>query len=74
MYPLALFLVILVTTGTASAVYGHPAAAGTPAARFWEEALPGTPRFWEEALPGTPMPEAIANLIQQGTYVYVLPI
>ncbi|KAG0521585.1 hypothetical protein BDA96_08G174000 [Sorghum bicolor] len=55
MYPLALFLVILVTTGTASAVYGHPAAAGTPAARFWEEALPGTP-----------MPEAIANLIQQG--------
>ncbi|KAG0521588.1 hypothetical protein BDA96_08G174100 [Sorghum bicolor] len=55
MHPLELFLVVLVTTGAASAVYSHPAAAGTPAARFWEEALPGTP-----------MPEAIADLIQQG--------
>ncbi|CAN6338862.1 unnamed protein product [Urochloa humidicola] len=54
MHPLAVFL-IFVTAGAASALYGHPAAAGTPAARFWEKALPGTP-----------MPEAIADLVQEG--------
>ncbi|KAJ1266057.1 hypothetical protein BS78_08G121700 [Paspalum vaginatum] len=54
MHPLSILL-ILVTAGAAHAVYGHPAAAGTPAARFWEEALPGTP-----------MPESIATLVQEG--------
>ncbi|KAJ1265703.1 hypothetical protein BS78_08G096100 [Paspalum vaginatum] len=53
MYPLSVLL-ILVTAGI-PAVYGHPAAAGTPAARFWEEALPGTP-----------MPGSIADLVQEG--------
>ncbi|CAL5092718.1 unnamed protein product [Urochloa decumbens] len=47
MHPLSVLLILLTA--------GHPAAAGTPAARFWEETLPGTP-----------MPEAIANLVQQG--------
>ncbi|CAN6356892.1 unnamed protein product [Urochloa humidicola] len=54
MHPLAVFLIFM-TAGAASAVYGHPAAAGTPAAQFWEKALPGTP-----------MPEAIADLVQEG--------
>ncbi|CAN6361725.1 unnamed protein product, partial [Urochloa humidicola] len=54
MHPLVVFL-IFVTAGAASAVHGRPAAAGTPAARFWEKALPGTP-----------MPEAIADLVQEG--------
>ncbi|XP_062202790.1 protein RAFTIN 1B-like [Phragmites australis] len=53
MHPSALLLV-LVAAGIAG-VRGHPAAAGTPAARFWEEVLPGTP-----------MPEAIAELVQEG--------
>ncbi|CAL4905336.1 unnamed protein product [Urochloa decumbens] len=54
MHPLAVLL-IFVTASAASAVYGHPAATDTPAARFWEKALPGTP-----------MPEAIADLVQEG--------
>ncbi|CAN6348375.1 unnamed protein product, partial [Urochloa humidicola] len=54
MHPLVVFL-IFVTAGAASAVHGRPAAVGTPAARFWEKALPDTP-----------MPEAIADLVQEG--------
>ncbi|TVT97151.1 hypothetical protein EJB05_57618, partial [Eragrostis curvula] len=48
------FLLIVVAAG-AVAVYGGHSAAKTPAAQFWEQALPGTP-----------MPEAIADLIQKG--------
>jgi hypothetical protein len=44
-------------TGLAGA-HGLPAAAGTPAARFWEQALPGSP-----------MPEAIAQLVQKGILI-----
>ncbi|KAK3136951.1 hypothetical protein QOZ80_5BG0445540 [Eleusine coracana subsp. coracana] len=38
----------------AALVHGHPAG-NTPAAQFWEQALPGTP-----------MPNAIADLVQKG--------
>jgi hypothetical protein len=61
MHPLSVLLV-LVTAG-AGAVHGHPTAAGTPASRFWEEALQGTP-----------MPEAIADLVQQGSTAELLVI
>ncbi|TVU40158.1 hypothetical protein EJB05_13608, partial [Eragrostis curvula] len=54
MHPLALLPVLVVAAGAAVA-RAHPAAAGTPAARFWEEALPGTP-----------MPKVIADLVQKG--------
>lgn len=50
---LVLVFVMVVAAG-AAAVSGRPGD-GTPAARFWEEALEGTP-----------MPEAIANLVQMG--------
>ncbi|CAN6356893.1 unnamed protein product [Urochloa humidicola] len=46
-------LLIMVATG-ATAVHGDPAAV-TPAARFWEQELPGTL-----------MPEAIADLVRKG--------
>jgi hypothetical protein len=52
MHPFA-FLLMMVATGTAM-VDSHPAA-NTPAAQFWVQALPGTP-----------MPEAIADLVQEG--------
>jgi hypothetical protein len=55
MHPFA-FLLMMVATGTAM-VDGSPAA-NTPAAS----------QFWEQALPGTPMPEAIADLVQEGIY------
>ncbi|CAN6361729.1 unnamed protein product [Urochloa humidicola] len=52
----AVLITILVTAGIAGAHGGgHPAILGTPAARFWEEALPGIP-----------MPEAIADIIKKG--------
>ncbi|TVU02841.1 hypothetical protein EJB05_51627, partial [Eragrostis curvula] len=47
------FLLIVVATVVALA-HGHPAA-NTPAAQFWEQALPGTP-----------MPDAIADRVQKG--------
>ncbi|XP_047079522.1 protein RAFTIN 1B-like [Lolium rigidum] len=50
-----LVLIAVVAGGAAAAVRGHPGD-GTPAARFWEAALPGSP-----------MPEAIADLVQKGT-------
>nr|CAB3466424.1 unnamed protein product [Digitaria exilis] len=53
MHPYPLFL-IMVAAMSAAAVHGRPAD-GTPAAQFWEEALPGTP-----------MPEALAELVQKG--------
>ncbi|CAL5092536.1 unnamed protein product [Urochloa decumbens] len=52
LHPSALFLIIVAIS--AAAAHGH-AANGTPAARFWEEVLPGTP-----------MPEALAELVQKG--------
>ncbi|CAN6334882.1 unnamed protein product [Urochloa humidicola] len=52
MNPLA-FLVIMVAAG-AAVIHGHQAD-NTPAAQFWQQALPGTP-----------MPEAIADLVQEG--------
>ncbi|CAN6338861.1 unnamed protein product [Urochloa humidicola] len=53
MHP-CILLPIMVAASTA-AVHCDPAAAATPAARFWEQALPGTL-----------MPEAIADLVQKG--------
>ncbi|KAL6841125.1 hypothetical protein ACP4OV_029094 [Aristida adscensionis] len=53
MHPSMIFL-IMVAIICAAVVHGHPAAS-TPAARFWEQALPGTP-----------MPDAIADLVQKG--------
>ena len=57
MYRSVLFLV-MVAAGAPMWVHGHPAAS-TPAARFWEQALPGSP-----------MPEAMADLIQEGVLSY----
>ncbi|KAL6623468.1 hypothetical protein ACP70R_033347 [Stipagrostis hirtigluma subsp. patula] len=54
MHPPSALLLIVVAAGIA-VVRGLPPAAGTPAAQFWEKALPGTP-----------MPEAIADLVQRG--------
>ncbi|KAL6623469.1 hypothetical protein ACP70R_033348 [Stipagrostis hirtigluma subsp. patula] len=54
MHPPSAFLLIMVAAGVAG-VRGLPPAAGTPAAEFWEKALPGTP-----------MPDAIADLVQKG--------
>jgi hypothetical protein len=54
-----MFLLILVASGAAAASSVHANSAyDTPAGRFWEKALPGTP-----------MPEAIADLIQEGIFV-----
>ncbi|KAL6841124.1 hypothetical protein ACP4OV_029093 [Aristida adscensionis] len=53
MHPSMVFPIVVAIIGTA-VVHGHPAA-DTPSARFWEQALPGTP-----------MPEAIADLVQKG--------
>ena len=47
-------LMIMVAAG-ATATHSHPAAM-TPAAQFWQQALPVTT-----------MPAAIADLVQQGT-------
>ncbi|CAN6361735.1 unnamed protein product [Urochloa humidicola] len=52
MHPSALFLIVVATS---AATANGRAADGTPAARFWEKVLPGTP-----------MPEAIAELVQKG--------
>ncbi|CAL4891159.1 unnamed protein product [Urochloa decumbens] len=52
MHPFA-FLLIMVATGAAVVHSGDPA--NTPAVQFWEQALPGTP-----------MPQAIADLVQEG--------
>ncbi|KAJ1266252.1 hypothetical protein BS78_08G136700 [Paspalum vaginatum] len=54
MHPFALLMTLVAVAGLAG-VRGLPAAADTPAARFWEQALPGSP-----------MPEAIAELVQTG--------
>ncbi|CAL4897991.1 unnamed protein product [Urochloa decumbens] len=55
MHPSALLLIMVVAAGTAM-VHGHrPTAAHTPAALFWEKAMPGTR-----------MPDAIAHLVQRG--------
>ena len=48
-------LLIMVVAGVA-AVHGH-LATDTPAAQFWEQALPGTT-----------MPEAIADLVKKGLF------
>jgi len=48
-------MILVVAGAAAGAVHGHPAAM-TPAAQFWQQALPGTT-----------MPAAIADLVQQGT-------
>ncbi|CAN6357174.1 unnamed protein product [Urochloa humidicola] len=53
MHPSALLLIVLVAASAGAAAC---AAASTPAARFWEETLPGTP-----------MPPTIAELVQKGT-------
>ncbi|CAN6333971.1 unnamed protein product [Urochloa humidicola] len=50
-----LALLIFMMTNCAATVHALPQAAGTPAARFWEIALPGMS-----------MPEAIADLVQKG--------
>ncbi|CAN6343698.1 unnamed protein product [Urochloa humidicola] len=52
MHPSTLFLVIVAIS--AAVAHGRTAD-GTPAARFWQEVLPGTP-----------MPEALAELVQKG--------
>ncbi|TVT96915.1 hypothetical protein EJB05_57838 [Eragrostis curvula] len=52
MRPSVVLLFVLVA---GCAAVGVHAAAGTPAARFWEAALPGSP-----------MPEAVADLVQEG--------
>ncbi|CAL4897997.1 unnamed protein product [Urochloa decumbens] len=53
MHPFA-FLLIMVAAG-AAVVHGGDPASNTPAVQFWEQALPGTP-----------MPQAIADLVQEG--------
>jgi hypothetical protein len=54
MHPTVLFVAVVAIT--AAVVHGRRPADGSPAARFWEEVLPGTP-----------MPEALAELVQKGT-------
>ncbi|KAK3136945.1 hypothetical protein QOZ80_5BG0445480 [Eleusine coracana subsp. coracana] len=54
MHPSTLILMIMVAAATAAEVVGNPAD-GTPAARFWEAAIPGTP-----------MPGPLAELVQKG--------
>jgi len=54
MHSKSAFLLIVVAVRTAAMVHGH-LAASTPAARFWEQALPGTP-----------MPEVLADFVQKG--------
>ncbi|PUZ67812.1 hypothetical protein GQ55_3G464100 [Panicum hallii var. hallii] len=53
MHPTVLFVAVVAIT--AAVVHGRRPADGSPAARFWEEVLPGTP-----------MPEALAELVQKG--------
>ncbi|CAN6166783.1 unnamed protein product [Urochloa humidicola] len=49
-------LLLLLTVAAAAGVHGRARPAdGTPAGRFWEQALPGSP-----------MPEAVAELVQKG--------
>lgn len=56
MHPLIIHLIIVAVSSSGAIVLGHPAPAdGTPAMRFWEQALPGTP-----------MPAVIADLVQKG--------
>lgn len=54
MHSKSAFLLIVVAVSTTAMVHGHPAAS-TPAARFWEQALSGTP-----------MPEVLADFVQKG--------
>jgi hypothetical protein len=54
MHSTVLFLIVAAISA-AAAVHGHRPADGTPAARFWEEVLPGTP-----------MPDALVELVQKG--------
>lgn len=62
MHPSKLLILTVVVTGAAAA-HDHPSAS-TPAAQFWQQALPGTP-----------MPEAIADLVQKGTpCAYIQPV
>ena len=50
------FLLIVVAVSTAAMAHGQ-LAASTPAARFWEQALPGTT-----------MPVVIADFVQKGKF------
>ena len=60
MHQQSAFLLIVVAVSTAAMAHGQ-LAASTPAARFWEQALPGSP-----------MPEVIADFVQKGNlYVHV---
>ncbi|KAJ1266257.1 hypothetical protein BS78_08G137200 [Paspalum vaginatum] len=52
----ALLLIGMVASAAAVAVHAHPSSPITPAALFWQQALPGTT-----------MPDAIADLVQKGT-------
>ncbi|TVT97146.1 hypothetical protein EJB05_57613, partial [Eragrostis curvula] len=55
MHPSVPLLIMVAAACMAGAHGGLHAAAGTPAARFWEQALPGSP-----------MPDSIAELVQKG--------
>jgi hypothetical protein len=50
--------IVIVVAASAAAVHGH-SAVNTPAAQFWEQALPVTP-----------MPNALADLVQKGTFIH----
>ncbi|KAK3140168.1 hypothetical protein QOZ80_5AG0397000 [Eleusine coracana subsp. coracana] len=54
MRPSTVLLLLIVAASGATAAHGHP------------EAFSPEARFWEQALPGTPMPEAIADLVKKG--------
>ncbi|CAN6361731.1 unnamed protein product [Urochloa humidicola] len=53
MHPSTLLLIVAVAG--AALVHGHDTAPNTPAAQFWQQALPGTT-----------MPEAIADFVRNG--------
>jgi hypothetical protein len=59
MHSTVLFLIVAAISA-AAAVHGHRPADGTPAARFWEEVLPGTP-----------MPDALVELVQKGVIAFL---
>jgi hypothetical protein len=60
MHQQSAFLLIVVAVSTAAMAHGQ-LAASTPAARFWKQALSGTP-----------MPEVLADFVQKGDlYIYV---
>lgn len=50
-------LLLIALVAGAAVVHGHPTTT-TPAAQFWQHALPGTT-----------MPEAIANLVKKGIHI-----